>query len=287
MSVGLSKKVSDYINLAKPKVISLLDMAAIAGFILGVSKTTMWLNILPVLVGGSLAAGGGMIINGGLEIEKDKMMTRTSWRPTVKGEVSRKEAYIVGTSLAIIGTLISLLDNPLTAFFVALGFLIYVFVYSIFLKPRTWLNIIIGGFAGSAAAWAGYSASSNSFTLESLLLGLLIFAWTPGHFWSLALRFKDDYKKAEIPMLPILVSEKTSAIAIAISNILMIPIVLAFYLYFGLFYLVIASAISAILLYFNARLIKNPTAEEAWTSFKISSPYLAVILLLLMLFKLI
>jgi len=287
MSVGLSKKVSDYINLAKPRVISLLDMAAIAGFILGVSKTTMWLNILPVLVGGSLAAGGGMIINGGLEIEKDKMMTRTSWRPTVKGEVSRKEAYIVGTSLAIIGTLISLLDNPLTAFFVALGFLIYVFVYSIFLKPRTWLNIIIGGFAGSAAAWAGYSASSNSFTLESLLLGLLIFAWTPGHFWSLALRFKDDYKKAEIPMLPILVSEKTSAIAIAISNILMIPIVLAFYLYFGLFYLVIASAISAILLYFNARLIKNPTAEEAWTSFKISSPYLAVILLLLMLFKLI
>jgi len=158
---------------------------------------------------------------------------------------------------------------------------------SIFLKPRTWLNIIIGGFAGSAAAWAGYSASSNSFTLESLLLGLLIFAWTPGHFWSLALRFKDDYKKAEIPMLPILVSEKTSAIAIAISNILMIPIVLAFYLYFGLFYLVIASAISAILLYFNARLIKNPTEEEAWTSFKISSPYLAVILLLLMLFKLI
>ncbi|MDT7875183.1 MAG: heme o synthase [Sulfolobaceae archaeon] len=287
MSVGLSKKVSDYINLAKPKVISLLDMAAIAGFILGVSKTTMWLNILPVLVGGSLAAGGGMIINGGLEIEKDKMMTRTSWRPTVKGEVSRKEAYIVGTSLGIIGTLISLLDNPLTAFFVALGFLIYVFVYSIFLKPRTWLNIIIGGFAGSAAAWAGYSASSNSFTLESLLLGLLIFAWTPGHFWSLALRFKDDYKKAEIPMLPTLVSEKTSAIAIAISNILMIPIVLAFYLYFGLFYLVIASAISAILLYFNARLIKNPTAEEAWTSFKISSPYLAVILLLLMLFKLI
>jgi protoheme IX farnesyltransferase len=287
MSVGLSKKVSDYINLAKPKVISLLDMAAITGFILGVSKTTMWLNILPVLVGGSLAAGGGMIINGGLEIEKDKMMTRTSWRPTVKGEVSRKEAYIVGTSLGIIGTLISLLDNPLTAFFVALGFLIYVFVYSIFLKPRTWLNIIIGGFAGSAAAWAGYSASSNSFTLESLLLGLLIFAWTPGHFWSLALRFKDDYKKAEIPMLPVLVSEKTSAIAIAISNILMIPIVLAFYLYFGLFYLVIASAISAILLYFNARLIKNPTAEEAWTSFKISSPYLAVILLLLMLFKLI
>lgn len=287
MSVGLSKKVSNYINLAKPKVISLLDMAAIAGFILGVSKTTMWLNILPVLVGGSLAAGGGMIINGGLEIEKDKMMTRTSWRPTVKGEVSRKEAYIVGTSLGIIGTLISLLDNPLTAFFVALGFLIYVFVYSIFLKPRTWLNIIIGGFAGSAAAWAGYSASSNSFALESLLLGLLIFAWTPGHFWSLALRFKDDYKKAEIPMLPILVSEKTSAIAIAISNVLMIPIVLAFYLYFGLFYLVIASAISAILLYFNARLIKNPTAEEAWTSFKISSPYLAVILLLLMLFKLI
>lgn len=290
MSIAFSRKLNDYIKLAKPRVISLLDIAALAGFLLGLGKSVnifSWIHLLPVLIGGSLAAGGGMIINGGLEIEKDKLMKRTSWRPTVKGEVSKGEAYAVGIVAAIIGTVVGLLDNLLTSFFIALGFLVYVLVYSIWLKPRTWWNIVIGGLAGSAAAWAGYAASSGVFNFESLLLGLLVFMWTPGHFWSLALRFKDDYTKAEIPMLPVLVDEKTSAKAIAVSNILMIPFALSLTLYLGVIYGILVSVLSMILLYYNFRLMKNPNKDEAWRSFKFSSPYLAIILIIAIILKLV
>ncbi|QGR19503.1 heme o synthase [Stygiolobus azoricus] len=290
MSIAFSRKLNDYIKLAKPRVISLLDIAALAGFVLGLGKSVnifSWIHLLPVLIGGSLAAGGGMIINGGLEIEKDKLMKRNSWRPTVKGEVSKGEAYTVGIVAAIIGTVVGLLDNLLTSFFIAFGFLVYVLVYSIWLKPRTWWNIVIGGLAGSAAAWAGYAASSGVFNFESLLLGLLVFMWTPGHFWSLALRFKDDYVKAEIPMLPVLVDERTSAKAIAVSNILMIPFALSLTLYLGVIYGILVSILSMILLYYNFRLIKNPNKDEAWRSFKFSSPYLAIILIIAIILRLV
>ncbi|AAY80946.1 heme o synthase [Sulfolobus acidocaldarius] len=277
MSVTLSRKLIDYVKLAKPKVVSLLDVVAIASYILAFKGN--WYNLIPVLIGGSIAAGGSMIINGGLEIEKDKVMKRTSWRPTVKGEVGRKEAYMVGGIACALGSLIGLLANPLTAFFILLGSLVYVFVYSYYLKPRTWLNIVIGGFAGSAAAWAGYAAASNSFNLESLLLGLLVFAWTPGHFWALALRYKRDYANAEIPMLPAIVDDKTAARAIAISNILMIPFALGLMLYLNLIYVIITLAATAVLLYFNVRLMRNPTPEESWISYKFSAPYLAIVMI--------
>lgn len=287
----ISQKLIDYIKLSKPRVIGLLDLAAVTGFVLGLPKnvnlTTLIISLLVMLIGGSLAASGGMIINGGLEIERDKKMKRTSNRPTVKGEVSRKEAYIVGAILVILGVLLGFLANPLTAFFIALGAFIYIAIYSIWLKPRTWLNIIIGGFAGSTAVWAGFSASSGSFSLLSFLLGFLIFMWTPGHFWSLALRFREDYKNAEIPMLPVLTDEKTAAKAIAISNTLMVPFALLVGLYIGdVIYMIVTSFISALLLYISVKLYLNPTKDEAWKSFKFSSPYLAIILVTLIITKL-
>ncbi|BFH74548.1 heme o synthase [Sulfurisphaera javensis] len=291
MSINISRKLVDYIKLSKPRVISLLDLAAIAGFVLGLPKvvniTSIIISFLAVLIGGSLAAGGGMIINGGLEIERDSKMKRTSWRPTVKGEVGKREAYMVGAIFIVAGTLLGFLANPLTALFIALGSFIYVVIYSIWLKPRTWWNIVIGGFAGSASAWAGFAASSDTFTLLSFLLGFLIFMWTPGHFWSLALRFRDDYKNAEIPMLPVLKDEKTSAKAIAVSNALMIPFALLIGLYVGLIYTIVALLASVMLLYTSFKLYRNPTAEEAWESFKLSSPYLAIILITLIVIKLI
>jgi len=292
MSITISQKLIDYIKLSKLNVISLLDLAAITGFVLGLPKsinlTSIVISFLAVIIGGSLAAGGGMIINGGLEIERDKKMKRTSKRPTVKGEVNRKEAYTVGAIFITAGVLLGFLANPLTALFIAFGAFIYVVIYSIWLKPRTWWNIVIGGFAGSAAAWAGFAASSNSFSVLSFLLGFLIFMWTPGHFWSLALRFRDDYKNAEIPMLPVLTDEKTAAKAIAVSNALMVPFALLIGLYAGgIIYMIVASLASALLLYTSVKLYLNPTKDEAWESFKLSSPYLAIILIALIVIKLI
>lgn len=278
-------KLIYYAKLSKPRIIWLLDLAAIAGAFL--SPKVLLIPLISVLVGGTLASAGAMMINEGIEIDKDKLMKRTSKRPTVMGYVSKKEAIIVGSIMLALGSAIGLIANPLTSFFILLGGLIYVLIYTIWLKPRTPLNIVIGGFAGSAAAWAGYAAMTNSFTIPSLLLGLLIFMWTPGHFWSLALKYKEDYSKAGIPMLPVLLPERDSAKYIAISNALMAPFALILYLYVGLTYLIIASIATAILLYNSISLLRNPTAEEAWRSFKISSPYLAVILLTIIILKII
>lgn len=285
MAISPQIRLIYYAKLSKPRIIWLLVLSAIAGaFLAGKIVVT---NLLAVLIGGTLASAGSMMVNEGIEIDRDKVMKRTSKRPTVMGYVSKKEAIIVGSSLFAIGSLIGLIANPLTAFFILLGGLIYILVYTVWLKPRTALNIVIGGFAGSATAWAGYAAMSNSFTLASFLLGFLVFMWTPGHFWTLALKYKDDYSKAGIPMLPVLMPEKNAARYIALSNVLMVPFALLLYIYVGIVYLIVTSVISALLLFFSFRLLKNPTGEEAWKSFKISSPYLAILLLTIIILKLI
>ncbi|MFP3163354.1 MAG: heme o synthase [Acidianus hospitalis] len=285
MATSPTVKLIYYAKLSKPRIIWLLDLAALAGAAL--SSKFLLIPLISVLVGGTLASGGAMIINEGIEIDKDKVMKRTSKRPTVMGYVSKKEAILVGSVMLVLGTAIGLIANPLTSFFILLGGLIYILVYTIWLKPRTPLNIVIGGFAGSAAAWAGYAAMTDTFTISSLLLGLLIFMWTPGHFWSLALKYKEDYSKAGIPMLPVLLPEKDSAKYIAISNALMAPFALILYLYVGLPYLIVTSIMTALLLYNSMVLFRNPTTEEAWKSFKISAPYLAVILLTIIILKII
>lgn len=229
MAVTLGNRIMFYINLSKPRIIWLLDLAALGGYFLAFRYVINLLALAVVLIGGTLASGGAMIINGGWEIDKDSKMKRTSKRPTVLGYVNKNQAITVGTLLVALGTGIGLLANPLTAFFIFLGAFIYVFVYTIWLKPRHPANIVIGGFAGSAAAWAGYAALSGKFDLASFILGFLIFMWTPGHFWSLALRFKDDYASAGVPMLPVITDERKAATAIAISNAAMIPVAILLY----------------------------------------------------------
>ncbi|EHP68694.1 protoheme IX farnesyltransferase [Metallosphaera yellowstonensis MK1] len=285
MQTNIKARLIYYAKLSKPRIIWLLDLAALSGAFL--SGRFLPMNLLLVLVGGTLASAGSMIVNEGIEIDRDKVMRRTSKRPTVMGYVTRKEAIYVGTVMLTAGTLFGLVDNVWTAFFILLGGLVYILVYTVWLKPRTPLNIVIGGLAGSAAAWAGYASSTNSFTLASLFLGLLIFMWTPGHFWALALRFKEDYGRAGIPMLPVIMNENFSAKMIALSNALMIPFALVLSLYAGTMYMVVAVLLSIIQMYFSIRLMRNPTGEEAWRSFKFSSPYLAILLILIVLSRII
>lgn len=285
MQTNIKARLIYYAKLSKPRIIWLLDLAALSGAFL--SGRFLPMNLLLVLVGGTLASAGSMIVNEGIEIDRDKVMRRTAKRPTVMGYVTRKEAIYVGTVMLTAGTLFGLVDNVWTAFFILLGGLVYILVYTVWLKPRTPLNIVIGGLAGSAAAWAGYASSTNSFTLASLFLGLLIFMWTPGHFWALALRFKEDYGRAGIPMLPVIMNENFSAKMIALSNALMIPFALVLSLYAGTMYMVVAVLLSIIQMYFSIRLMRNPTGEEAWRSFKFSSPYLAILLILIVLSRII
>jgi len=281
----LTSKIYYYIKLTKPNVIWLLDLAALGGAFLDYKGIDL-LKLFAVLIGGALASGGSMSINSGLEVKRDSLMTRTLKRPTVKGIISPRNAIIFGIILLALGSIISLLANLLTFLFVILGAFIYIVIYTIWLKPRSVWNIVIGGFAGSAAAWAGYASQHDSLSLTALLLGLLVFMWTPGHFWALALRYKEDYERAGIPMLPVIVNdEKKSAFYILISNILMAPLALTISLFVNIYFVIYTLIFSMILIYFNLRLLRKPTKEEAWLSFKVSSPYLAIILIGLIIFS--
>ncbi|BBD71717.1 protoheme IX farnesyltransferase [Sulfodiicoccus acidiphilus] len=279
-------RLQSYAKLSKPRIVALLDLAAVAGALLAYERGLFnVVAFLSMLVGGSLASIGASMINESLEADRDKLMSRTSWRPTATGGVGTKEAALLGSSLVGVGTSLGLLANTLTAVFILLGALIYVVVYTILLKPRTYWNIVIGGFAGSAAAWAGYASLTGKFDLASFLLGFLIFMWTPGHFWSLALKYREDYARAGIPMLSVVTNERNTVLGIAISNFLMIPFALLLSIYLGLVYLIATALVSAALSYFTVRLVRNPTADEAWKSFKFSSPYLAIILMTIILVK--
>ncbi|BCU67137.1 protoheme IX farnesyltransferase [Sulfolobales archaeon HS-7] len=285
----LTISLKDYLTLNKPRILVLLDLAALAGAFLGIrlpfSLKQLIIMVL-LLIAGSLASGGAGMINEGLEVDRDRVMKRTSKRPTVVGSVTPNVSILIGAIQSVVGVILGLLINPLTALFIALGVLIYVFLYTMYLKPRTWWNIVIGGFAGSAAAWAGFSAITGSFSVQAFLLGLLIFMWTPGHFWSLALRMREDYINANYPMLPSLTTERNSALAIAISNFLMLPLAFSLYFYTNIIYLYGCVILSMLIIYSSVKLLINPTKEEAWESFKLSSPYLALIFILIMISRL-
>ena len=179
------------------------------------------------------------------------------------------------------GVLLGLLTlNPLTGFHIALGAFFYVVIYTVWLKRRSTLNIVIGGFAGSAAALAGWSSFAGSLNLQGALVAGIVFLWTPSHFWALALSIREDYASADVPMLPAVVSPRRSAWAILLNSVLLvgfstIPFFLGAY---GLAYLVVALASGALLLTSNLRLLKDPAQRNAWRSFKIAGPYLVLVL---------
>ncbi|MEM0173676.1 MAG: heme o synthase, partial [Sulfolobaceae archaeon] len=247
----LTSKIYYYIKLTKPNIIWLLDLAALGGSFLDYKGGIDIIKLIGVLIGGALASGGSMSINSGLEVSRDAVMLRTSKRPTVRGIISPRSAIIFGILLLAAGGLISLmLANFLTFLFVILGAFIYIIIYTIWLKPRSVWNIVIGGLAGSAAAWAGYASQHETLSLSAILLGLLIFMWTPGHFWALALRYKEDYERAGIPMLPVVINnERKSALYILVSNILMVPFAILLSLFVNIYFVIYTLIFSVILVY--------------------------------------
>jgi protoheme IX farnesyltransferase len=177
----------------------------------------------------------------------------------------------------------SLTLNILGTFFIALGAFVYVPVYTVFLKPRTSWNIVLGGFAGSCAALAGWYAVTWNGVAAGWILGALVFVWTPSHFWSLAVITEEDYSAVGIPMLPSVVGPEAASKYIVVNTLLLIPVslLLSFYLSgFGLLvYLAVAAIFGMLLLWTNIKLLRAPTKSNAWLAFKFSSPYLAIVFL--------
>ncbi|TMI53228.1 protoheme IX farnesyltransferase, partial [Candidatus Bathyarchaeota archaeon] len=265
----------------KPRIVLLLDFTALAAFLATPSSISI-LRLVAVIAAGTLASGGAGALNSYLDEDIDRSMGRTSRRPIPQGDISPFKALIFGLALIFGGLVISALYLPLLAgLFILLGAAIYVLFYTKYLKRRTSLNIVLGGSAGSCAPLAGWAAATGNLSNAApWLMALLVFVWTPSHFWALAMRAVSDYTRARIPMLPVVVGEKRTAQYIALNTFLLVPLSLALVWFgFGLLYLVVAGLLGFGMIMVDVKLAMNPTKARAWTAFKFSSPYLAIVFL--------
>ncbi len=276
----------DYVALTKPKIVWLLLLVALASAVIAARAIPSILVMAGLFVAGSLTSLGSLALNSYLEMDIDAKMKRTKNRPLPAERIIQpRRALAFGLALLAIGLAVSWVTlTPLATLFMGLGSLIYVQVYTVWLKPRTSWNIVLGGFAGSCAALAGWYAVTSANPLIAWVLAALVFVWTPSHFWSLAVITEEDYSAAGIPMLPSVVGEKKAAKFIVANTLLLIPISLLFFLYLAgtgeVLYLVGALFFDLLLLATNIKLLIAPNKSNALLAFKASSPFLAVIFIL-------
>ena len=281
-----SSKVSliqAFAALFKLRVVSLLLFAAVGGAFLGANG---WPGVGPlvvVLLTGLFAGSGASALNHYFERENDARMTRTRNRPLVSGVFTRTDwVPYVGTAMIIIPALLVLSYQPALTFFLLLGGFIYAGLYTLVLKPRTLLNIVIGGAAGSAAVLSGSAAVGAWNDVGAVVLALLVFVWTPSHFWSLAMVYRSDYVRSDTPMLPTQATPRQSAYWILLHTgaTIFAALLLSFHSSLGWLYFVPVFLLAIYMLKVNWQLIQSPTGKLAFKLFKWSNIYLAVVLMM-------
>jgi len=235
-----------------------------------------------LMASGLLAAAGASATNHYLDRDLDSLMRRTRARPLPQHRIDPPaHALEFGVAFLALGLGVAGFGiNLLTAAMIGLGYAVYIGVYTLGLKRSHMSNIVIGGFAGSCPALAGSAAAANAISLPAALIAILVFLWTPGHFWALAYRSRDDYRRAGLPMLPAVRDERTSVWAIAGSTAILAVASIAFVFTsaFDVVYMVVAGVAGAILLGLTARFFWTPNAETAWAGYKFSGVYLALVL---------
>ena len=270
--------------LFKLRIVVLLLFAAVGGAFLGAGGWPGAGQLILLLVTGGLAAAGSSALNEYLEQETDNLMVRTRRRPLVTGAIA-KSGWVpyVATSMILLPSLAVLPFNPALTFFLLLGAVIYVGIYTVWLKPRTLLNIVIGGAAGSAAVLSGSAAVGVWYEPGAVVLALLLFLWTPTHFWSLAIAYRDDYARGHIPMLPTRTSPRIAAFWVLLHTgaTALAALMLAVHPALGWLYLIPVGLVTIDLMIRNIRLLSQPNKKQAFTFFKISNLYLALILLMI------
>ncbi len=269
-----------YIALTKPRIIELLLITTIPAMVLAAKGWPGLELILATTLGGYLAAGGAGAINCYLDRDVDQLMARTRRRPLVTGQVPPRRALIFGVALGVLAFVemwlwVNLLSAALSM--LALGF--YVFVYTLWLKRSTPQNIVIGGAAGAMPPVIGWAAVTGQLAWAPVVMFLIVFVWTPPHFWALALRFQDDYERAHIPMLPVVRGERETLRQIVIYSAVLVA--LSFLLLptgtVGAVYAVTAAALGAAFLLLAWRLLRRPGQQAAIGLFKYSISYLSLL----------
>ncbi len=197
------KSLRAYVDLMKLRVVELLIITTLPAMVLAEKGLPSFGLVAATLVGGTLAAGASNAFNMVIEVETDKLMARTSKRPLVTGSITRTQAIIFASAITILSLLIfQIFTTELATLLAALAIFYYVVIYTIILKPNTSQNIVWGGAAGCMPVLIGWAAVTGSLTLVPVAFFLVVFFWTPPHFWALAIKYKDDYSAAGIPMLP-------------------------------------------------------------------------------------
>jgi len=272
----------EIVEISKPRIIVLLVITAVTSMYAAsklVGPELDNLNLLHIIVAGTLASAGSSALNHYYDRDIDTKMTRTSQRPIPSGRMAASQVLIYGLVVSCISVIYGYFAlNPLSAFFIALGIFAYVIIYTAWLKRLNSSNIVIGGIAGSAAAWAGWSAATGSMDLLGFLIGFLVFVWTPSHFWCLAMKIRDEYAKAEVPMLPVVIGMQKTSKYILANTLILLPYSLMLSVFgMGLIYTIIAAASGGLMLAYHFKLTKNPTSEFAWKAYKVTAPYLTII----------
>lgn len=282
-SVNIDNQSSwrDYFDLCKPKVVALLLLTSIVGVVLASPPGEVSLVILIVsTIGIGLASSAGAAINQIVERESDARMARTENRPLPKGKVSQKNAFIFSVVLASTSMFILMAwINTLTAVLTFLSMIGYAVVYTMYLKKATSQNIVIGGLAGATPPLLGWTSVTNSVDPHGLLLVLIIYTWTPPHFWALAIHRRDDYAKVNLPMLPVTHGIEFTKYSILGYTILMILVTLLPYLAYmqGLIYLVSALVLGLYFLYKVMILMFTRRENAAIKTFVYSINYLMLL----------
>ena len=271
----------DYYELTKPRVVMLIVFTAIVGMFLSVPG---WPGIAPLVFGTlgiGFAASSAAVFNHVLDARIDIQMMRTRGRPLPQGKLTERSALTFAATLCVVSMLILvLLVNTLTAILTFVSLIGYAVVYTAWLKRATPQNIVIGGAAGAAPPVLGWTAVTNEIHAGALLLFLIVFVWTPPHFWALAIARKEEYAKVDIPMLPVTHGENFTRLQILLYTILLVVITILPYLIgmSGLIYLLAALVLGAIFLYYAIRMYRVPADHELpMRTFRYSITYLGIL----------
>ena len=276
----LVRTARDYISLTKPRIISLLLLTTVATMFVADPSGPSLGVILWTMLGGYLAAGGAGAINHYLDRERDARMARTRGRPLVSGRIEPWHGLVFGVILGVAATAqLAITVNVLAATLALAGLLGYVLVYTVWLKPLTPQNIVIGGAAGAMPPLVGWAAATGSLTMDSLYPFAIVFLWTPPHFWALSLLIKDDYARTGVPMLPVVKGDAVTrrrilAYSIVLTAFTVLPWATGL---FGVAYLMTALALGGVFVALAVRLALRPTRAAALRLYLSSLAYLALL----------
>ena len=260
---GLAARIPDFVTLMKPRVMALAVFTALVGLMIAPARPDPLLGFIAIL---SIAAGGGAagVLNMWYEADIDAVMTRTARRPIPRGTVSRSEALVFGLILACGAVaVLAFAANLISAALLAFAIFFYVVVYTMWLKRSTPQNIVIGGAAGALPPVIGWAAAGGQLAIEPFVLFLIVFLWTPPHFWALSLNRTDEYARAGVPMLPVVAGKAETKRQILIYSTMLLPISLLPWAveFAGAFYGATAAVGGATLIAFARRLIRSSEAD--------------------------